>query len=108
MLSELFPTWSDEDLLFVLQESGGEVELAVGRISEGHAEQFASVKSKKTQRKEAAAAHAAAVPAGPAPAPPAAPATPGRCIAQGLGGGGLVVGGATAPSQTSAPGAARP
>lgn len=76
MLSELFPTWSDEDLLFVLQESGGEVELAVGRISEGHAEQFASVKSKKTQRKEAAAAHAAAVPAGPAPAPPAAPATP--------------------------------
>ncbi|WFD21696.1 RNAPII degradation factor [Malassezia equina] len=73
MLSELFPTWSDEDLLFVLQESGGEVEVAVGRISDGHAEQFSSVKSKKTQKKEAAAAHAAAAPAGPAPALPTAP-----------------------------------
>lgn len=62
MLSELFPAWSDEDLLFVLQESQGEVEVAVGRISEGHAEQFSSVKSKKTQKKEAAAAHAATVP----------------------------------------------
>ena len=54
MLSELFPTWTDEDLLFVILESNGEVEIAVGRISEGHAEQFSSVKSKKTQRKEAA------------------------------------------------------
>ena len=43
MLSELFPEWTDEDLLMVLQESGGEVELAVGRISDGHAKQFASV-----------------------------------------------------------------
>ena len=42
MLSELFPTWTDEDLLFVILESNGEVEIAVGRISEGHAEQFSS------------------------------------------------------------------
>ena len=61
MLSELFPTWTDEDLLFVILESNGEVEIAVGRISEGHAEQFSSVKSKKTQRKEAAAHSAAAL-----------------------------------------------
>lgn len=61
MLSELFPTWTDEDLLFVILESNGEVEVAVGRISEGHAEQFSSVKSKKTQRKEAAANSAAAL-----------------------------------------------
>ena len=62
MLSELFPSWTDEDLLFVISESSGIVEVAVGRISEGHAEQFSSVKSKKTQRKEAAAAAAAATP----------------------------------------------
>lgn len=35
LLREMFPDWTDEDLLFALQEAGGEVELAVGRISEG-------------------------------------------------------------------------
>lgn len=35
MLKELFPDWTDEDLLFALQEAGGEVELAVMRISDG-------------------------------------------------------------------------
>lgn len=35
MLKELFSDWTDEDLLFALQDAGGEVELAVGRISEG-------------------------------------------------------------------------
>ena len=63
VIQELFPDWSDEDLLFALQESNGDVELAVGRISEGHASQFSSVKTKKQTRKEVAAAHAAA-PAG--------------------------------------------
>lgn len=71
MLRELFPSWSDEDLLFVTHECSGEVELAVGRISEGHAEQFSSVKSKKDLKKEAADKAAAAPP--PAPAPSAAP-----------------------------------
>lgn len=78
MLSELFPTWTDEDLLFVILESNGEVEIAVGRISEGHAEQFSSVKSKKTQRKEAAAHSAAALASSQATestAPAAAPAS---------------------------------
>lgn len=75
VIQELFPDWSDEDLLFALQESNGDVELAVGRISEGHASQFSSVKTKKQTRKEVAAAHAAA-PAAPAavPATTAAPA----------------------------------
>lgn len=35
LLRELFPDWTDEDLLYALQDAGGEVELAVGRISEG-------------------------------------------------------------------------
>ena len=68
MLRELFPSWSDEDLLFVTHECSGEVELAVGRISEGHAEQFSSVKSKKDLKKEAAD-KAAAAPATPSAAP---------------------------------------
>ncbi|WFD01996.1 RNAPII degradation factor [Malassezia obtusa] len=76
VLQELFPDWSDEDLLFALQESGGDIELAVGRISEGHASQFASVKTKKQSRKEAAAAALTAplVPPAPASAPASAPA----------------------------------
>ena len=76
MLSELFPDWSDEDLLMVIQESNGEVEVAVGRISDGHAKQFSSVKSKKQTRKEhaeAAQSAAAAAPPAAAPAPPVAP-----------------------------------
>lgn len=35
LLREMFPDWTDEDLLFSLQEAGGEMELVVGRISEG-------------------------------------------------------------------------
>lgn len=34
-LKELFPKWSDEDLLTVLAEVNGSLEVAVGRISEG-------------------------------------------------------------------------
>ncbi|CEH13048.1 Ubiquitin system component Cue [Ceraceosorus bombacis] len=55
LLKELFADWSDEDLLSVLSQSGGEIELAVGRISEGHAEQFSSVKSKNARKKETSA-----------------------------------------------------
>ncbi|WFC94271.1 RNAPII degradation factor [Malassezia brasiliensis] len=72
VIQELFPDWSDEDLLFALQESNGDVELAVGRISEGHASQFSSVKTKKQTRKEAAAAHAAAPASAATSAAPAA------------------------------------
>ncbi|KAF8310741.1 hypothetical protein DL93DRAFT_2084122 [Clavulina sp. PMI_390] len=34
-LKELFPTWSDEDLLSTLNDVNGSVETAVGHISEG-------------------------------------------------------------------------
>jgi hypothetical protein len=34
-LRELFSQWSDEDLLFALQEADGDVELTAVRISEG-------------------------------------------------------------------------
>ncbi|WFC97874.1 RNAPII degradation factor [Malassezia yamatoensis] len=59
VMQEMFPDWTDEDLLFVLQEANGDIELAVGRISEGHASQFSSVKTKKQTRKDAAATNTA-------------------------------------------------
>lgn len=34
-LKEMFPSWTDEDLLSVLNDVSGSLEIAVGRISEG-------------------------------------------------------------------------
>ena len=34
-LRELFADWSDEDLLFAIQEVDGDLDLAIDRISEG-------------------------------------------------------------------------
>lgn len=34
---ELFPDWTDEDILFALQEANGDVEVAIVRMSEGTA-----------------------------------------------------------------------
>jgi hypothetical protein len=38
-LKELFADWSDEDLLFALDEADGVLEVAVDRISEGNQDQ---------------------------------------------------------------------
>ncbi|KAF9557835.1 hypothetical protein EC968_007417 [Mortierella alpina] len=46
-LKELFADWSEEDLLYAIQDAGGDVELAIVRISEGHAPQWGEVKGKK-------------------------------------------------------------
>lgn len=35
LLKELFPDWKDEDLIFALEDSNGEVEDAIVRITEG-------------------------------------------------------------------------
>lgn len=35
MLKELFPDWSDEDLVFALEDADGELEEAIERITEG-------------------------------------------------------------------------
>ncbi|KAI9301511.1 hypothetical protein BJ944DRAFT_3445, partial [Cunninghamella echinulata] len=58
-LKELFADWTDDDLLFVLEEADGVLEVAVDRISEGHANQWGEVKTKKS-KKEAQKAKAAA------------------------------------------------
>lgn len=34
-LKELFTEWSEEDLIFTLQDADGDLELAIDRISEG-------------------------------------------------------------------------
>ncbi|KAK4512803.1 SCF ubiquitin ligase complex subunit cdc4 [Mucor velutinosus] len=57
-LKELFTEWTDDDLLFTLQDADGDLELAIDRISEGHANQWGEVKTKKS-KKEAAAANKA-------------------------------------------------
>ncbi|KAI8339543.1 hypothetical protein BC941DRAFT_460419 [Chlamydoabsidia padenii] len=64
-LKELFADWSDEDLLFALDEADGVLEVAVDRISEGHATQWGEVKTKKAKKEaqqKAKAAAAASVP----------------------------------------------
>ncbi|KAL4253810.1 RNA polymerase II degradation factor 1 [Abortiporus biennis] len=49
-LQEVFSSWSTEDLVSVLTEAGGDLELAATRISEGHAEQWGSVHRKKDKK----------------------------------------------------------
>jgi hypothetical protein len=40
MLKEMFPDWKDEDLVFALEDSNGELLEAIERISEGRAPVF--------------------------------------------------------------------
>ncbi|KAK9371284.1 hypothetical protein V1509DRAFT_650890 [Lipomyces kononenkoae] len=49
-LSELFPDWSEEDLLYLLSETAGDIEIAVARITEGHASQWGEVKKRSKER----------------------------------------------------------
>ncbi|KAJ5141294.1 hypothetical protein N7526_002289 [Penicillium atrosanguineum] len=45
-LKELFPDWKDEDLVFALEDSNGELEEAIERITEGNVSQWGEVKKK--------------------------------------------------------------
>ena len=47
MLKELFPDWTDVDLVFALQETDGDVPATVEHITQGSVSQFAEVKSTK-------------------------------------------------------------
>ncbi|KAF9150598.1 RNAPII degradation factor [Linnemannia schmuckeri] len=46
-LKELFADWSEEDLLYAIQDAGGDLESTILRISDGHATQWGEVKGKK-------------------------------------------------------------
>uniref|UniRef100_A0A0K3CVP8 RNA polymerase II degradation factor 1 n=1 Tax=Rhodotorula toruloides TaxID=5286 RepID=A0A0K3CVP8_RHOTO len=52
---ELFPDWTDEDVLFAINEANGDVEVAIVRMSEGLAQQWGAVKTKKDKKVEKAA-----------------------------------------------------
>ncbi|PGH27441.1 hypothetical protein AJ80_00919 [Polytolypa hystricis UAMH7299] len=62
-IKELFPDWTDEDLIFALEDADGDLEIAIDRITEGNVSQWGEVKKKhtdrsKTKAKEAQAAQA--------------------------------------------------
>ncbi|ORZ26117.1 hypothetical protein BCR42DRAFT_401617 [Absidia repens] len=48
-LRELFPGWSQEDLVAAIHEANGDLELTIGRIMEGHTNQWDQVKTKKSK-----------------------------------------------------------
>ncbi|KAH6581691.1 hypothetical protein BASA50_007905 [Batrachochytrium salamandrivorans] len=50
-LRDIFAEWSEVDLLYILGEVQGDFDLAVSRITEGHAEQWGEVKSSKKKEK---------------------------------------------------------
>ncbi|KAI8338157.1 hypothetical protein BC941DRAFT_424741 [Chlamydoabsidia padenii] len=51
-LCELFPGWSQEDLVATIHEANGDLELTIGRIMEGHTNQWDQVKTKKSKTQQ--------------------------------------------------------
>ncbi|KAI9815280.1 MAG: RNAPII degradation factor [Pycnora praestabilis] len=49
-VKEMFPDWTDEDIVFALQETNGDLEEAVERITEGSISQWGEVKKKTKDR----------------------------------------------------------
>ncbi|KAK4940675.1 RNAPII degradation factor [Elasticomyces elasticus] len=56
LLKEICPGWSDEDLVYALNETDGDVNEAVDRISSGTISQWGEVKKKQPKPKEVTAA----------------------------------------------------
>ncbi|KAF2263716.1 hypothetical protein CC78DRAFT_581096 [Lojkania enalia] len=66
MLKELFPDWTDADLVLAIEESDGDLQATVEKISEGNISQFAEVKKTKDRsRSKVKDAGTAAMDAGP-------------------------------------------
>ncbi|KAF8687607.1 Translation initiation factor, partial [Rhizoctonia solani] len=55
-IQEVFPDWHDDDLVSLLQDTHGSVETAIERITQGQAEQWGSVPSKKSKKPQTAPA----------------------------------------------------
>jgi hypothetical protein len=51
-LRAIFESWSDMDLIACLEEAHGDLQLVIGRISEGQAEQWGEVKQQKKKDKK--------------------------------------------------------
>ncbi|KKK21598.1 hypothetical protein P175DRAFT_0522674 [Aspergillus ochraceoroseus IBT 24754] len=65
MLKELFPDWTDEDLVSALEDADGDLEQAIDRISEGNVAQWGEVKKKTTDRTRPKAKEVQSTPAEP-------------------------------------------
>ncbi|KAL9112178.1 MAG: hypothetical protein Q9227_003555 [Pyrenula ochraceoflavens] len=52
-LRAIFPDWTDEDLVYALKETDGDLEVAVGRITDGSIAQWGEVKKKHVDRSKA-------------------------------------------------------
>ncbi|KAL8764919.1 MAG: hypothetical protein Q9209_007812 [Squamulea sp. 1 TL-2023] len=51
-IKELFPNYTDEDIVFALQETDGNLEATIDRISEGNISQWGEVKKKTKDRSQ--------------------------------------------------------
>ncbi|KAL8697847.1 MAG: hypothetical protein Q9224_002123, partial [Gallowayella concinna] len=51
-IKEMFPSYSDEDIVFALQETDGSLEATIDRISEGNISQWGEVKKKTKDRSQ--------------------------------------------------------
>ncbi|KAJ2794983.1 RNAPII degradation factor, partial [Coemansia guatemalensis] len=49
-LKELFPDWTEDDLLSAFKDAEGDLEGTINNIAEGHATQWGEVKSRKEKR----------------------------------------------------------
>ncbi|KAL8916945.1 MAG: hypothetical protein Q9208_008266 [Pyrenodesmia sp. 3 TL-2023] len=49
-IKEMFPDWTDEDIVFALQETDGNLEGTIDRMSEGNISQWGEVKKKSKDR----------------------------------------------------------
>lgn len=58
-IKEMFPDWTDEDIVFALQETEGNLEATIERISEGNISQWGEVKKKNKERSQPKAKDAA-------------------------------------------------
>lgn len=65
-IKELFPDWTDEDVVYALQETDGDLETTVERISDGTISQWGEVSKNKKDRSRSKAKDASATSPGDA------------------------------------------
>ncbi|EHK99225.1 putative CUE domain-containing protein [Glarea lozoyensis 74030] len=61
-IKEMFPDWTDEDVVFALQETDGDLETTVGRITDGTIAQWGEVSKGKKDRSRSKAKDISATP----------------------------------------------
>ena len=86
-LKDMFPAWTDVDLLFALQEADGDVARTVEKITQGNVYQFAEVKSSKDRARSKAKEPAASASSGATTDKPPGRGTRGRGGLEGTRGG---------------------